>query len=55
MTFAHSGVRTHAGSRPPELESGALDHSAMRALNKTLTPIGFEPTTFLTYKNALPN
>ena len=51
MTFAHSGVRTHAGSRPPELESGALDHSAMRAL----TPIGFEPTTFLTYKNALPN
>ena len=50
--YEQSGVRTHEDLRPPELESGALDHSAMCA---QITPIGFEPTTFLTHKNALPN
>ena len=30
-TTARGGIWTHADSRPPELESGALDHSATRA------------------------
>ena len=46
--IASSGVRTHA--RRPELESGALDHSAMlahvcfvRSNNSYATTAGFEP------------
>ena len=30
-TTARGGIWTHADFRPPELESGALDHSATRA------------------------
>ena len=30
-SIARGGISTHADLRPPELESGALDHSATRA------------------------
>ena len=58
--IASSGVRTHA--RRPELESGALDHSAMladvcfvRSNNSYATTTGFEPvrqfvSRFLVYR-----
>ncbi len=45
-TIVSSGVRTHAPLRRPELESGALDHSAMLTAEGGLLTVGFEPTPF---------
>ena len=41
-----SGIRTHASRWRLELESSALDHSAMKPPRgcKMATPVGFEPT-----------
>ena len=46
MMHGSSGIRTHASRRRLELESSALDRSAMKPLLgcKMATPVGFEPT-----------
>ncbi len=48
INIVSSGVRTHAPLRRPELESGALDHSAMLTAEQGLLTVGFEPTPFRT-------